>query len=108
MPVLTQVYKSSTIRYAINHSLPKENWEFLISNYIFPDKCYISIIKHRYLILSNPIHRNSSDVSVFDYQERSLSGDHVKVEPYQIPGSFLKHKYLNTELNVDNCTHAIV
>ena len=31
-----------------------------------------------------------------------------KVEPYPIPGSFLKLKYLKTELNVDNGTNAIV
>ena len=31
-----------------------------------------------------------------------------KVEPYPIPGSFLKLKYLKTELNVDNGTFAIV
>ena len=29
----------------------------------------------------------------------------VKVEPYPTPGSFLKLKYLNTELNVDNGTY---
>ena len=33
---------------------------------------------------------------------------YVKVEPYPIPGSFLKLKYLKTELNVDNGTDAIV
>ena len=32
----------------------------------------------------------------------------VKVEPYQIPGSFLKLKYLKAELNADNGTYAIV
>ena len=32
----------------------------------------------------------------------------IKVEPYPIPGSFLKLKYLNTELNVDYSTYAIV
>ena len=32
----------------------------------------------------------------------------IKVEPYMIPGSFLKLKYLKTELNVDNGTYAIV
>ena len=32
----------------------------------------------------------------------------IKVEPYLIPGSFLKLKYLKTELNVDNGTYAIV
>ena len=31
-----------------------------------------------------------------------------KVEPYPIPGSFLKFKYLKTELNVDYGTYAIV
>ena len=31
----------------------------------------------------------------------------VKVEPYPIPGSFKKIKYLKTELNVDNGTYAI-
>ena len=31
-----------------------------------------------------------------------------KVEPYLIPGSFLKLKYLKTEINVDNDTYAIV
>ena len=30
------------------------------------------------------------------------------IEPYPIPGSFLKLKYLKTELNVDNGTYAIV
>ena len=33
---------------------------------------------------------------------------HFKVEPYPIPGSFLKLEYLKTELNVDNGTYAIV
>ena len=32
----------------------------------------------------------------------------IKVEPYPISGSFLKLKYLKTELNVDNGTYAIV
>ena len=32
----------------------------------------------------------------------------VRVEPYLIPGSFLKLKYLKTELNVDYGTYAIV
>ena len=32
----------------------------------------------------------------------------VKVEPYPMPGSFLKLKYLKIELNVDNGTYAIV
>ena len=32
----------------------------------------------------------------------------LKVEPYSIPGSFLKLKYLKTELNVDNRAYAIV
>ena len=32
----------------------------------------------------------------------------LKVEPYPIPGSFLKLKYLKTELNADNGTYAIV
>ena len=32
----------------------------------------------------------------------------IKVEPYPIPGSFLKLEYLKTELNVDNGTYAIV
>ena len=31
-----------------------------------------------------------------------------KVEPYPIPGSFLKLEYLKTELNVDKGTYAIV
>ena len=31
-----------------------------------------------------------------------------KVEPYPVPGSFLKLKYLKTELNVDYGTYAIV
>ena len=31
-----------------------------------------------------------------------------KVEPYPIPGSFLKLEYLKTELNVDNGTYAVV
>ena len=32
----------------------------------------------------------------------------IKVEPYSIPGSFLKLQYLKNELNVDNGTYAIV
>ena len=32
----------------------------------------------------------------------------LKVEPYPIPGSFSKLKYLKTELNADNGTYAIV
>ena len=39
----------------------------------------------------------------------SISGNvQFKVEAYPIPGSFLKLKYLKTELNVDNGTYAIV
>ena len=37
----------------------------------------------------------------------ALHSTPFKVEPYPIPGSFLKLKYLNTELNVDNGTYAI-
>ena len=37
-----------------------------------------------------------------------ILGKSVKVEPYSIPGSFLKLKYLKTELNVDNGNYAIV
>ena len=54
---------------------------------------------------------------VYDTQNRLLQlgvriqadkGGSLKVEPYPIPGSFLKHEYLKTELNVDNGTYAIV
>ena len=38
----------------------------------------------------------------------NLHDAYFKVEPYPIPGSFLKLKYLKTELNVDNGTYAIV
>ena len=33
---------------------------------------------------------------------------YVKVEPYSIPMSFLKLRYLKTELNIDNGIYAIV
>ena len=37
-----------------------------------------------------------------------ISHHQLKVEPYPIPESFVKLKYLKTELNVDNGTYAIV
>ena len=43
-----------------------------------------------------------------EYMLQYWSLDWYKVEPYPIPGSFFKIKYLKTELNVDNGTYAIV
>ena len=45
----------------------------------------------------------------FTFQGSTLFKKNLfKVEPYSIPMSFLKLKYLKTELNVDNGTYAIV
>ena len=53
-------------------------------------------------------HSLCDNVGLSLYRVASTVRVNVKVEPYSIPGPFLKLKYLKTELNVDNDTYATV
>ena len=61
----------------------------------------IAIVLHNVIMIFSYIFLYISEVSLVGISS-------IKVEPYPIHGSFLKLKYLKTELNVDNGTYAIV
>ena len=67
-----------------------------------------------YGVLDSSYRFDMSEEEAYDLGRRAIYYVHsqwveyFKVEPYPIPGSFLKLKYLKTELNVDNGTYAIL